>query len=420
MDRPRDRTSTRAGDSAYPEGMPLPPLLELYVLWHPSDTLGVRVAEALRAHFHGPTYAGLAGGAVEVYVRSDGWSSPTGPPRPLPLHAALPHGLQAAQFTVILPVLGTHLARATETSVEWSKYLSAIATANGDRNTIVVPLRDPVSNLSDGALQRMFGDLQAVNVADGTVVLCREVAQVTAQRVASDGETPITVFVSHTKYQSLLEQYEDGPRIFEKVRRMLADTHLQEFFDVHDLQPGDDWAKQLDAAAGKYALLMVRTDLYAQREWTQREVLTAKQHDVPAVVLYALRTGEDRGSFLMDHVPAVPCNVDAPEKAIILALNRLVDEVLKRTLWRRQRIYLKEDGFDWLPAHAPEPVTLAAFLGVHRAEAPNEQHLWVIHPDPPLGPNEREVLLELCRLAGYDGDVDMLTPRTFAARGGRR
>lgn len=401
--------------------MTLPPLLELYVLWHPKDLRGSRAAETLHRHFHSPTYSGLAGGAVEVYERSEGWAHPTGPPRPLPLHAPLPHALPAAEFTVILPYLDINLLKAAETAGEWHDYLAAIAAKREDPNTLVLPLHDPACNLSHSVLQKMFGAIQAVAPEGSTPqALCREVAQATAQWLAGGTETPITVFVSHTKHQSLLEQDEDGPRMFEQVRRVIADTHLQEFFDAHDLQPADDWAERLDTAAGRHALLMVRTDLYAEREWTQREVLMAKRHDVPAVALHALRTGEDRGSFLMDHVPAVPCNLAAPRSAILQALDRLVDEVLKRTLWRKQRIYLDEHGFDWLPAHAPEAVTLAAFLSKHRAEDRDALHLWVIHPDPPLGPNEREVLIELCTLAGYHGDVDMLTPRTFAARGGRR
>jgi hypothetical protein len=58
-----------------------PPILEYYVLWHPDDdALGSSVAQQLMDHFHGPAYAGLAGGAVEVYTRSTGWTEPNGTP----------------------------------------------------------------------------------------------------------------------------------------------------------------------------------------------------------------------------------------------------------------------------------------------------------------------------------------------------
>ena len=165
-------------------------------------------------------------------------------------------------------------------------------------------------------------------------------------------------------------------------------------------------------------MLMVRTDRYASREWTQREVLVAKQHDVPIVGLLALSEGEARGSFLMDSVPTVPLLRDDVVSSITASLNRLVDEALKRALWQTQSTYIREEGFDWTPVHAPEPTTAIGWLSDHQSEDPEDDHLWIIHPDPPLGAAERGVIDNLCKLAGFDTRIDILTPRTFASRGG--
>jgi hypothetical protein len=261
--------------------------------------------------------------------------------------------------------------------------------------------------------------------------LCRELAQAITQHLHRYGrmEAPrsggfedgvddrITVFVSHTTHQTVAER-EDGPHLLHLVREVLFTTRLGEFLAVADLQAGSDWEARLDAEAGRSALLMVRTDRYAGREWTQREVLTAKRRDLPVVSLYAVREGEDRGSFIMDHVPVVPCPTGGVIHAIERALNRLVDEALKRALWREQSVYLHAHGFDWLPAHAPEPVTIMPWVQMHRSQG-DDPHIWILHPDPPLGPCEHDAIVELCALAGFEGDVDILTPRTFAARGGR-
>jgi hypothetical protein len=203
------------------------------------------------------------------------------------------------------------------------------------------------------------------------------------------------------------------------VRQVLRNTRLGEFFGVADLQAGSDWEPSLDREAGRSALLMLRTDRYSGREWTQREVLAAKRRDVPIVSLYAVRDGEDRGSFLLGNVPVVACPLSDAEHAIERALNRLVDEALKAALWREQSVYLHAHGFDWLPAHAPEPVTIVPWLQQHRTEQDDDQHVWILHPDPPLGPPEHETIVELCGLAGFTDNVDILTPRTFATRGGR-
>lgn len=407
--------------------MPAPPILEIYVLWHPDDTVGSTLADWLIDHFHGPAYAGLAGGAVEVYLRSIGWRTPGGPPRPLPFMAPLPADLPAGQITVVVPVMGRGMARAVRDDPEWRGYIESVfaadqpeSSASGRDVVVVLPLS--IAEISGTNLAAIAGRPQALPrvAAESSTVLAREVAQAVAQRIArefigSELDERVTVFISHTKHGA---SNEDNPlRLVSVVREVLLATHLDGFFDAHDIHVADDWEHRLDSEAARHALLMVRTDKYASREWTQREVLTAKRHDVPVVSLYAVRSEEQRGSFLMDHLPVVACAPGNERHAIERALNRLVDEALKRALWLVQRSYLERDGFDWLPVHAPEPVTLAAWLRSHDVD--KEAQLVIMHPDPPLGPQERQVILDLCEIAGLTGTLEILTPRTFATRGGR-
>ena len=93
-------------------------------------------------------------------------------------------------------------------------------------------------------------------------------------------------------------------------------------------------------------------------------------------------------------------------------------EALKHRLWEYQSVYLRDGGFDWLPVHSPEPVTTGPWLQKHKAEKPDDRQIWIIHPDPPLGPREHDVLVDMCRLAGFADEVEIFTPRTFASRGG--
>ena len=147
-------------------------------------------------------------------------------------------------------------------------------------------------------------------------------------------------------------------------------------------------------------------------------MLQAKRAGVPVVILDALEQGEERGSFLMDHVPRIPGGADPGDQAIIRALNQLVDECVKRELWKSQRALAAgrpELGVSWWAPHAPEPVTLAAWLREHRADT--SETVRILHPDPPLGPPEMTVLADLAALAGIDGGLDVMTPRGLAARG---
>jgi hypothetical protein len=404
--------------------MVIPPVLDVFVLWHPDDEDGSKVLGWLSEHFHSAAFSGLAGGAVEVYGRSEGWDREHSAPRPFGIETPVAGLLPRAQFNAIVPVMGINLLRAVRDDPTWGAYLEEVARLNSVKGVGIYPVRVDGTNLGGSALSAKLATIQTLPDASmsNQQTFARELSQAITQDVeAAKGldDHRIRVFVSHTKHDSLEESDQDGPALFEAVRQVIASTRLSAFFDAQDLQSGAQWKRELDNHAADCALLMVRTDKYSGREWTQREVLTAKRHDVPIVGMYALTEGEERGSFLMDHVPSVPCNVAEPHSDIEIALNRLVDEALKRALWKAQAVYLGEHGFDWMPVHSPEPVTLAPWLAKHKKDSSMDDHLWILHPDPPLGPNEHEVLVEICELAGFGENVDVLTPRTFSARGGR-
>lgn len=400
----------------------IPPILEVFVLWHPDDAAGQQVAETLLEHFHGTAFAGLVGGAVEVYTRSAGWEAPGATPRPLPFMEALPNGLATAAVTVVVPVLGTHLARVAEADDGWRSYLEAVAAAPGTfPNVAVFGLQVDSAAMAPGTqLATIFGVAQRLT-GQGPA-LTRDLAHSIAGFVSGTPGQPLRVFISHTKRNSPDEQTDSVHQLVALVREVIGRTHLRPFFDEADLQPGVNWEDELTAAAGSSALLIVRTDLYASREWCQREVLAAKRADMPVVTLLALTDGEERGSFLMDHVPSVSCRQpDVSERcaAIETALNRLVDEALKRSLWAHQQERLSSYGFDWLPANAPEPTTLAAWLRSLTKEVTPDDRIFVLHPDPPLGSAEVDAIGDLLAVADLTDLVEIMTPRTFASRGGQ-
>lgn len=406
--------------------MLIPPILEVFVLWHPEDAAGRRVADTLLEHFHGTAFAGLVGGAVEVYTRSAGWESSTGPPRPLPFMQPLPNGLASAAVTVVVPILGTHLARAAETDDSWRRFLEAVAAAPGNVPGVAVfGIRVDDAAMTPGSrLAATFGGTQllAGDEANDGAALSRDLAHSIAGFVSGSPGQPLRVFISHTKRNSPEEEPDRVNQLVALTRDVIGQTHLRPFFDAADLQPGIPWEEELIAAAGSSALLLVRTDLFASREWCQREVLAAKRSDMPVVALQALRDGEERGSFLMDHIPSVSCDrsdIGEQRAAIERALNKLVDEALKRSLWEHQRAQLASYGFDWLPTNAPEPTTLAAWLRTVTKPATPEDRIFVLHPDPPLGHAEVEAIDDLLSVANLDGLLEILTPRTFANRGGQ-
>jgi hypothetical protein len=277
-------------------------------------------------------------------------------------------------------------------------------------------------DVHDTRLGTLLGHIQGIGVPSDFVAeapsdrRCRDLSQALAQFL-SPGSERLRVFVSHTKRSSQAATARLHALI-ERTRYLISNTHLGEFFDANAIQSGTDWADELIGEAGRGALLALRTDLYATRRWCQNEMMTAKRAGVPVIVLDALENGEARGSFLMDHVPRVPGGASPSDGAIMQALNQLVDECLKRALWNRQQELAAgrpELDVAWWAPHAPEPVTLAGWLSSHAI--PPDGPLRVLHPDPPLGPDELTALGEIASLAGLDGRLEVMTPRGLAARG---
>ncbi len=399
----------------------LPPILEIHAVWHPEDEHQAGpFFEALLAHFRGTPFSGLIGGAVEVYKRSHAWGDNEAPPRPIDLPGDTSGILEAPRICVVVPLVGTGLDAAFLTPA-WSGYLQAVLDAEAKDKAIVQVFPVLLPGCRTGAhTQALLGRHQMITQTHGDGALdhgatCRDLVQGIVQRRTGKR---IKVFISHTKKAG---QSEDIEGLVKAVRDAISSTRLYAFFDAQDIQPGDDWSETLIKEAQNSAMLAIRTDLYPSRPWCQREMLTAKLAGVPVVTVDAVGHSEERGSFLMDHIARVAVSRIATgwdRESILVALNLLVDECLKRELWTEQRLAAAgREGLKdaWWAAHAPEPVTLSPKL--HEIGSANlGETVKILHPDPPLGAPELEALLSIADLAKIK--IDVMTPRQYAARGG--
>nr|VFJ65678.1 MAG: TIR domain-containing protein [Candidatus Kentron sp. DK] len=414
----------------------LPPILEIYVVWHPRDEKGREIAREFIEHFRGNSFTGLIGGAVEVFIRSEGWRTQDDAPRPIPFsRTALPIGIEPAKFIAVVPIMGMEMASAMQSdSGPWKQYMEEIVRLHQKtRGSIgIFPYYlDGPGSLDHTILEDLLGNHQRIaasplGLGETSIMLrCRDLAQGIAQHFSQGADRRLTVFISHTR------QHHEGRRsntqLISLIREIIADTRLRHFFDANDLQPGEDWDRALRKHAATGALLAVRTDSYSSRKWCQREVLTAKRAGMPVVMIDALDRGEEKGSFLMDHVPRVPARKTESgwnRENVYRALGLLVDESLKRMLWRHQeKLSRAEFGADiaWWAPHAPEPLTLVQWLedtwkdGV---SPPKGSGIRILHPEPPLAEDEKLVLSQMASLCGKELKLDIMTPRLLAARGG--
>ena len=474
----------QAADSAQELAAPSPTVLDIYIVWHPRDHAGKDVFNELVTHYHSEHFCGLAGSAIEVFSRSLPLTPESVPPCPIATRdGQIGHGTDntdisdrrtpantASPFTVIIPVIGRHMISAAhDNNSKWASYLRSLCTvrdaalASHSPHLLVVPIISTKGLNTSGEVISSLTDRQGMVLHDDAYApgaLTRDVGQAIVQRLLwkqtgmlSSSESPrLRVFISHARgdipANDLTGNTPQG--VISRVKAIAQQTRLDTFFDVYDIQAGSEWNSSIRERARTSALLMVRTDHYSCREWTQREVYEAKRAGVPIVCLSALSAGESRGSFLLDHVPTIACPQipkgwvppegtqaeDPVNEAIVTALNRLVDEALKFALWRCQDIPARVNtakagttpsslpsknhpGFDCAPPTAPEPTVLLKFIQEHRNTFPHDNHFWLLHPDPPLLPAEQDFLVDLCVQAGYEkGQVHLLTPRSFFAAGG--
>ena len=412
----------------------LPPVLEIYVLHHPDDAVGARFAGQVFSHFHGNAFSGLIGGAVEVFVRSSSWENGSEAPRPIiPPGRVGPNEVASPQIIALVPVLSVALARAVESGGAWAAFLEDLVRyQQADTGRIgLFPTSVDGAAIVGTHLAQLFAAYQRIAESSGLVdpepleeLRCRDLAQGITQMILGPSSR-LQVFVSHTR--RLGDGEEDFRPLLRMVREIISETRLRHFFDANDLQPGRDWDETLRNNAAHSALLALRTDLYASRVWCQREMLIAKLAGMPIVIVDSLGRGEERGSFLMDHLPRIPVRTmdgEWSKSDIRRALNLLMDESLKRAVWEIQKKLagnLTDLQISWWAPHAPEPITLTHWLGEassHPDFAIGDDDLRIIHPDPPLGPDEQLSLSEILKLAGHRGACEISTPRGLAARGG--
>lgn len=458
-------------------------VLDIIVVWHPENSVGASICDALMDHYHSERFSGFAGSAVEVYGHSSPFPGSSGAPAPIIMPrstdgpAASGGFTDAAPYTAILPVIDEALIRAScDDDSPWKAYLRSLlelrdSFAEDAGPVLVLPLfpseRLDYSNapLICALMARQGIDIGASGLhsdAPDSVLehpgdLIRDISQAVLQKLFGlpDGAERLTVFISHARSDIPEGEGTAQPPVgvLETTKKIIKETHLAEFVDARDIQAGDDWDATIRRKAGSGALLMLRTDHYSSREWTQWEVLSAKRAGIPIVCLNALKNGEERGSFLLDHMPVLPyapAEADGrgpSEENIRRALNRLIDEALKHALWRHQPIpsevarrresrrsaqglpveaegaipspVSNDDFFDVAPPTPPEPLMLTDILREHKEFFPNDKALWLIHPDPPLLPPEHAVMTDLCALSGYEREqIHLLTPRTYFAAGG--
>jgi hypothetical protein len=162
--------------------------------------------------------------------------------------------------------------------------------------------------------------------------------------------------------------------------------------DSGDIDTGSPFAEAIEKGVEDSSLLCLLTDHYSSREWCRKEIILAKQHQRPVVVVAAFSGQEVRSFPYIGNVPVYrwPCTPGGENNTELAAVNRAaavatVDLMLKETLQHLHATALlrqiKQEG-DEVFTRPPELLSLLCVKGAST----------VLYPDPPLGREELELL----------------------------
>ena len=205
------------------------------------------------------------------------------------------------------------------------------------------------------------------------------------------------LFISHSKHDDNREGLEYAESLRDSINK---DTKLSTFFDQKSIVDAYDFADQIEEAASNSMLVIVDTCTYAQREWCKKEVITAKNNNVPIVCVDLLSGVVDRTFPYMSNIPAIS-RPDDWKKVVRLLLSTALRQYYVEQLLP-QLVKDEKKATTVTMSIAPELFTVCRLKPDIKT---------VIYPEPPVSKDELQVLLR------PDKNRKFITPMQVLADG---
>ena len=368
------------------------PLFALYVVWHPSNARGNKIANMLLKHFSPDRYRDVAGDSgLSVLFRNK-----VVPDKSMPL----PIDWDGAEMVAAVVLVDSNLT-GDRAWVDYVQELSQDAQVGGQGFSRLFPV------VMEGEDYKRLFEQQALRwdrweesnvkrerrlIRDLTNEFSRMLRyRLDVLRRPETVKAPIEgyqeqfeLFISHSK--------QDGESIARKIRDWLYEhSALASFFDLIDIPPGLPFKEVLlHKVRNSDAVIALHTDSYSSREWCRREVIEAKRHRVPMVVVDCLRDLDRRSIPYMGNVPVIRMSPGGLGR-IAKVTEYLLEEVFRAYLWRcRVERFASEPSEVLFLAWPPELVSLAA---LQTSQIDNGST--IVYPEPVLGTDDARLFSEI-------------------------
>jgi hypothetical protein len=347
------------------------PLL-LHLIFHPASAEGRSLALALHRALNSDS--ALPGLAIPTRILAEDGSN----------SAPLDYSLDEAEHSVAIVLADDEMVIEEDVPagrVSWPDFVAGLAEkcADGRHRFLPVQLSESAWPLNETLKLTNFIRAFAQDAAERpawvermiVVELCRFLLG-----LERGAKAPITVFLSHAK-----QDIDKSPNLFEEVIAHLQATQpVSAWVDSGMIEAGTDFAAAIEDGVLNAAVLALLTANYSSRTWCRREILFAKRHSRPLVVVDGLDGLDIRAFPYIGNVPMVSWSHGGARRAVDLLLKEQLRHLYVLKLLERSR----NPGDIVLPA-PPELTTVVSL--------PKGSN--VLYPDPPLGDEEIEVLNSL-------------------------
>jgi len=277
----------------------------------------------------------------------------------------------------------------------WSEFVADLydRCENSSHRLIPVQLSENVYPLDDRLAGASFlrGNLQEKDVLASWTI--RALVVEICRFLNGDkrgNRLPLRLFLSHAK-----QDINQTPEVFHEIVEHLNSTQpVETWVDSAKIPGGSQFAEEIEAGVRDCALLALVTRSYSSREWCRKEMLLAKRHQRPMVVVDASEGVEIRSFPYGGNTPRIRW----AEGSAALA----VDLLLKETLRHQHALLVLARNMretDHVLASSPEPTTVGR----------SPKGSTILYPDPPVGDEEEEELEALGR--------ELVTPLQRAGQG---
>jgi hypothetical protein len=303
-----------------------PPLL-LHLVFHPASAPARAFAHALHRALNSDS--ALPGLAVPTRVVSEDGTG-------LPPAA---YGLDEAEHSVAVLLADDEMAieePAPAGRPTWAEFAVRLndACKGGRHRFIPVQLSENAWPLHDDLRSTNFvrahlaqeAEREALVERSLVIELCRFLLG-----LERGDQVPVEVFLSHAKQDMGKE-----PRLLEALESHLRATKpVRGWIDSGQIEPGQNFAAAIEKGVRNAAVLALVTENYSSRAWCRREVLFAKRHCRPMVIVDGLGGIDVRAFPYLGNAPMMAWASGGAQRAIDLVLKEQLRQLHARKLLQR-------------------------------------------------------------------------------------